>query len=39
MKRNTHAIVPAAKFRLLQGGDLLTTYTFGTHTAKHLFCR
>ena len=34
-----HLIVPASRFRLLSGGDALTTYTFNTRTAKHLFCR
>ena len=34
-----HLIVPAKSFRLLQGGDALTTYTFNTGAAKHLFCR
>jgi len=34
-----HLIVPASKFRLLRGGDRLATYTFGTRTAKHHFCR
>ncbi len=34
-----HLIVPASRFRLLQGADALTTYTFNTGTAKHLFCR
>ena len=34
-----HLIVPASRFRLLSGGDVLTTYTFNTRTAKHLFCR
>lgn len=38
MKRNDHVIVPHGDFRLLSGEDKLTTYTFGTHTAKHLFC-
>ena len=33
-----HLIVPAARFRLLAGADVLTTYTFGTGVAKHLFC-
>lgn len=33
-----HLIVPAADFRLLQGGDVLRTYQFNTGTAKHLFC-
>lgn len=34
-----HLIVPASKFKLLQGGDNITTYTFNTGTAKHTFCR
>lgn len=34
-----HLIVPAARFRLLQGADALTEYRFNTGTAKHLFCR
>jgi len=34
-----HLIVPRSRFRLLAGKDALTTYTFGTHTAKHTFCR
>jgi len=33
-----HLIVPANRFKLLSGSDVLTTYTFNTHTAKHLFC-
>ena len=33
-----HLIVPAARFKLLSGNDTLTTYSFNTHTAKHLFC-
>jgi hypothetical protein len=33
-----HLIVPADRFRLLAGSDSLTTYSFNTHTAKHLFC-
>jgi hypothetical protein len=33
-----HAIVDAEDFELLAGEDALTTYTFGTHTAKHTFC-
>jgi hypothetical protein len=33
-----HVIVPESRFRLLQGQDRLTTYTFNTGVAKHLFC-
>ena len=33
-----HLIVPRARFRLLSGDDRLTTYTFNTGVAKHLFC-
>jgi hypothetical protein len=33
-----HLIVPADRFRLLSGADALSTYTFNTGTAKHLFC-
>lgn len=34
-----HLIVPAKKFRLLAGRDALTTYTFNTGVAQHLFCK
>src|SRR5215831_2582368 len=34
-----HLIVPAARFRLLRGADVLTEYTFNTGVAKHRFCR
>lgn len=33
-----HLIVAKDQFRLLMGGDKLTTYVFNTGTAKHLFC-
>lgn len=33
-----HLVVPADRFKLLSGGEALTTYTFDTHTAQHLFC-
>jgi hypothetical protein len=33
-----HLIVPADRFRLLSGEDVLTTYTFNTGIAKHRFC-
>uniref|UniRef100_M8CCJ1 Uncharacterized protein n=1 Tax=Aegilops tauschii TaxID=37682 RepID=M8CCJ1_AEGTA len=40
MRGNTHFVVPKDKFALQAGaGDFLTTYTFGTHTAKHTFCK
>lgn len=34
-----HLIVPRAHFRLLTPWEELSTYTFNTGTAKHLFCR
>ncbi|MDD3764564.1 MAG: GFA family protein [Nevskiales bacterium] len=34
-----HLIVPAADFRLLSGAGHLTTYSFNTGVARHLFCR
>jgi hypothetical protein len=34
-----HLIVPASRFRLLQGADALTEYTFNTGVARHRFCR
>ena len=34
-----HLIVPANRFRLVQGRDALTTYTFNTGVAKHSFCK
>ncbi|RDH48393.1 GFA family protein [Fischerella thermalis] len=33
-----HLIVPKDKFTLLQGDDVLTTYTFNTGVAQHKFC-
>jgi hypothetical protein len=33
-----HIILPESRFRLLAGEDRLTTYTFNTGTARHLFC-
>lgn len=33
-----HLIVTADRFRIVQGEDALTTYTFNTRTAKHMFC-
>jgi hypothetical protein len=34
-----HLIVTQDQFRLLSGADDLVEYSFGTHTAKHRFCR
>jgi len=34
-----HLIVPMSKFRLIDGADKLSTYTFNTGVAKHKFCR
>lgn len=40
MRRNTHFIVPSQEFELNEDSkQFLTTYTFGTHTAKHIFCK
>ncbi len=33
-----HIITPESRFRLLQGQDRITTYSFNTGTAKHTFC-
>jgi len=33
-----HLIVSRREFRLLQGEECLTTYTFNTGAAKHYFC-
>ena len=33
-----HLIVPESRFRLTEGSDSLTTYTFNTGVARHLFC-
>lgn len=38
-KHNIHFIVPENDFKLLQGEDSLTTYTFNSHKAKHTFCK
>lgn len=34
-----HLIVPAADFRIVAGAQQLTTYTFNTGVARHLFCQ
>jgi hypothetical protein len=33
-----HLIIPPEQFELLAGEESLTTYTFNTGVAKHLFC-
>lgn len=33
-----HLIVPPEQFTLLSGVEVLTTYSFNTHIAKHTFC-
>jgi hypothetical protein len=33
-----HVIVPESRFRLIDGANDLTTYTFNTQVARHLFC-
>src|SRR5690242_13499012 len=33
-----HWIVPPDRFELLSGQDALSTYQFGTRTARHHFC-
>lgn len=34
-----HLIAPKRDFKLLQGKDALTEYTFNTGTARHMFCK
>ena len=34
-----HLIVPGADFTITAGREQLTTYTFNTRVAQHLFCR
>lgn len=34
-----HLIVPKSRFLLLQGSEFLSSYSFNTRTAEHLFCR
>lgn len=34
-----HLIVPRNSVHIREGRELLTTYTFNTSTAKHMFCR
>ena len=39
MSGNIHVIVPASRFRLVQGAEQLSEYTFNTRRARHLFCK
>ncbi len=34
-----HLIVPKSAFWLLQGAENLTSYSFGTCVARHMFCK
>lgn len=34
-----HLIVPASRFRLRRGSDVLVRYRFNTGAAEHLFCK
>ncbi len=34
-----HLILPKTNFTLLQGEDSITTYTFNTGVARHMFCK
>lgn len=34
-----HLIVPRSRFKILNGEDNLTIYTFNTGIAKHTFCK
>jgi hypothetical protein len=33
-----HLVVPADQFTLISGREVLTSYSFNTRVAKHLFC-
>ncbi len=33
-----HVIVPQSRFRITGGGETLTSYTFNSGVARHLFC-
>ncbi|PRQ45465.1 hypothetical protein RchiOBHm_Chr3g0491691 [Rosa chinensis] len=40
MRGNTNFVVPSERFELLGNSEqFLTTYSFGSHTAKHTFCK
>ncbi len=38
MSGNIHVIVPARRFRVLEGEAALREYRFGTREARHMFC-
>lgn len=33
-----HVFIPQGDLKILSGADHITTYTFGSHAAKHMFC-
>ena len=33
-----HLLVPKGRFRIVEGEDALSLYTYGSHLAKHYFC-
>jgi hypothetical protein len=33
-----HLLVPKSRFRVVEGEDALSLYTYGSHLAKHYFC-
>ena len=39
MKGFLHVVVSREAFDLERGAEVLTTYTFNTHTARHTFCK
>jgi len=38
-KQNRHFIVPVKNFKLVKGHDAMSTYSYGSHQAKHFFCK
>lgn len=34
-----HVFVPQSDFKITQGVEKLTTYSFNTHAARHMFCK
>lgn len=39
MSAYLHVFVPKTDLRFISGEDMLITYTFGSHAAKHMFCK